>query len=170
MFSRKELNDAIALCKSQLEELGYTVPKQIKYETSNRMTRALGKCQWQYNRLTREITNLTIKLSNDLTPQIMPNTLMHELIHALYPLDGHGYQFHRVASQVNKAFGYHITTYASGESLEVIREVRQSKLVKVECTGCGATSMVKPNTKLYHGVMTGLCTCKLCRGKDFKQV
>lgn len=169
MFSRKELNDAIALCTNQLKELGYDLP-QIKYETSNRMTRALGKCQWRYNRLTGKVSDITIKLSNDLTPQIMPNTLMHEMIHAIYPLDGHGYKFHMLGSKVNKAFGYAITTYASGESLEVIREVRQAKMTQIKCTSCGTISSINPNTKMYRNAMTGLCRCNKCKGSNFQKV
>lgn len=169
MFSRKELNDAIALCTTQLKELGYELP-YIHYETSNRMTRALGKCQWIYSRSTGKVSNITIKLSNDLTSKIMPNTLMHEMIHALYPLDKHGGRFQMLAYKVNKAFGYHITTYASGESLEVIREVRQAKQVTVACVGCGTQTSLNPNTKLYRNAMMGLCRCNKCKGKDFQQV
>lgn len=169
MFTKQELQDAIALCTKQLNELGYELP-YIHYETSNRMSRALGKCQWIYSRSTKKVTNITIKLSNDLTPKIMPNTLMHEMIHAIYPLDKHGGRFKMLANKVNKAFGYHVETYASGESLETIKAVRRAKMVEIECVGCGLKSLIKPNTKLYVNVMSGLCTCNKCKGKDFKKV
>lgn len=172
MFTQKELKDAIALCKSQLKELGYEVPSITQYRTTNRMTRSLGNCATLYSRSMQQFTSIIITLSNDLTPKIMPNTLMHEMIHAIYPFDKHGYQFQMLAQKVNRAFGYHITTYASGESKEVIREVRREKnqQVIVECVSCGTQSRLNPRSRTIKNALNGLCTCNECRGKTFKIV
>ena len=172
MFTQKELNDAIALCKSQLKELGYEVPSITQYRTTNRMTRVLGNCATSYSRSLRQFTSIIITLSNDLTPKIMPNTLMHEMIHAIYPFDKHGYQFQKVAHEVNQAFGYHISTYASGESKDIIREVRQekNKIVTLECVNCGIQSILSPRSRTINNALNGLCRCKHCQGSTFKKV
>lgn len=172
MFTQKELNDAIALCKSQLKELGYEVPSITKYRTTNRMTRALGNCATSYSRSLRQFTSIVITLSNDLTPKIMPNTLMHEMIHAIYPFDKHGYQFQKVAHEVNQAFGYHISTYTSGESKDIIKEVRQekNKLVTLECVNCGTQSRLSPRSRTINNALNGLCRCNHCQGSTFKKV
>jgi hypothetical protein len=169
MFTQKELKDAIAVCRGQLEELGYKAP-QVAFKTSNRMTRALGSHKFNYNRMTGEAFNHTITLSTDLTPEIMPNTLMHELIHSIYPLDKHGYYFQKLANLVNTKYGYWITTYASGKSKEVIQEVRQAKMVKIACANCGTESLLKPSSKTLYSALTGKCVCNRCKSTEFKRV
>lgn len=170
MFTQKELNDAIVLCKSQLKELGYDVPSITQYKTTNRMTRALGNCATRTIRATNQLTSCIITLSNDMTAKIMPTTLMHEMIHTIYPHDGHGYYFQSLARKVNKAYGYDVDVKAVGESRDVIREVRQAKMTQIACSGCGTISSINPNTKLYRNAMSGLCTCRKCKGKDFHKV
>lgn len=129
-MNQQELKILVVKCQKELEDLGYRFPK-YKYSISNRLTRALGKCYYRVNRMTGEVFDLQIKISHDLPFNVGAHTVMHELIHVLDPLSDHGYGFKRIAQEVNRKYGYTISTYANKESSAAIRQVRAEKLARV---------------------------------------
>lgn len=162
LITQADLRESIATCKAQMAELGYTIPP-MQYEISKRLTRSLGL--FTYSRKYKKA--LSIKVSADLTKEMLNDTMIHEMIHSVVPHAGHGYDFQRIARQVNQRFGYNVGTYASKEESAEIKKVRQARMAKVVCDGCGQVSLIKPNTALFHRVLTGQCSCKICKSKSF---
>lgn len=170
MFTEKEYREAIKICKEQLAQLGYQVPSITQFKSTTRMSRANGNHRWARDRHTKQVISSIITLSQDLTREVMQDTLIHEMIHALYPLDGHGYEFQRMARLVNETYGYKIGTYASDAVSTVTRQAREARMVKIKCVGCGAISTLKPTSKTLKYALDGLCTCNHCKGKEFSRV
>lgn len=170
MFTEKEYKEAIKICKEQFAQLGYVVPSITQFKSTTRMTRANGNHRYRRNTVTGEVVHSIITLSQDLNKDIMGDTLMHEMIHALYPLDGHGYEFQRMARLVNKTYGYKIGTYANSEVSKVVREARQARLTRLQCNNCGTVYTLKPRSKILQHALLGLCTCTHCKGKEFTKV
>lgn len=146
-------------CKAQLEQLGYIVPSNIGYEVSGRMTRCLGK--FEINHATGE---RKIKINVHLPIESLDDTMIHELIHALYPRDGHGYEFHRVASKVNRAFGYSVSTYASQEESTALKSAMKEALgasafVRIKCNKCGKIHEVSSRKKVATQWANYKCKC-----------
>lgn len=163
------LKALVKRCVGEFESIGIKVPSDIKYRVSGRMTKVLGNCSQTWNRLGM-VTDTTITLSRDLPVEMAHHTLAHELVHAIVGVRaGHGYEFKRLASEVNRKLGYNIGTYANAEEAQAIREVRASKIntVTIKCNSCGSTSVVNSNRKAVRNLH--LYKCRLCGGSLSKE-
>lgn len=128
MITQQEYKELITTCSTQLRKLGYNVPAITTYRIAKRMSRNFGVCQHTTNRLTGAIKKIEIGISGDLTYAMAKETLMHEMIHALFPpTEKHGYNFQRIAREVNKEYGYHVATCASKEESRELTAIRQAK-------------------------------------------
>lgn len=163
------LKALVKRCVGEFESIGIKVPSDIKYRVSGRMTKVLGNCSQTRNRLGM-IIETTITLSRDLPVEIAHHTLAHELVHAVVGVKaGHGYEFKRLASEVNRKLGYKISTYANAEEAQAIREVRANKMntTTIKCDSCGATSVVNSNRKAVQCLH--LYKCRRCGGSLSKE-
>lgn len=169
-MNQKELNQLVKECKAELNQLGLELPTPLAIRLSTRMTRAFGNCA-QRGRFVlgqRVITSTTISISVDLPTDVGRDTVMHELLHAVAGCEqGHGGEWLRLARIVNKAFGYKITQYATGERAEVVKQIRSEKSsgYTVTCENCGRSSQVTAR----HGIVKNPhgYSCK-CGRKAFK--
>lgn len=155
-----ELKQVVKTCTQQLNEMGVSVPTMLQYRVSGRLTRALGNCA-ERRRFDGTIVSLVITISKDLPLSIAPNTVMHELIHAVVGARaGHGPIFHSMAGRVNRAYGYNISTYADPTSSAIIREVRASKTGhSVTCTSCGNSRAITASQKIFKHPEFYRCRC-----------
>lgn len=78
----------------------------IKVTVSSRMTRALGKTIMDYNPRAGILERCEIRISKEITDigsmGLGSQTMAHELIHVLYPTQGHGPIFKAVCKQLNE--------------------------------------------------------------------
>ena len=142
-ITMRDVNASAKRCQSQLEQLGYTVPTHTQYRISPRMTRALGNCAVKFNRMGEKL-RVVISISKDLPVHLLDNTMIHEQIHAVLPVrEGHGYRFQALAREVNRTYGYKVSTYASEEVSREVSALRveNGSKVQVACS-CGKTHIV----------------------------
>jgi predicted SprT family Zn-dependent metalloprotease len=163
MLTLTQVKNTAKECTAQLNELGYKVPTDIQFRISPRMTRALGNCSCKVNRFTGIETGYVIKISADMTSERLPETMMHELIHATVGVRaGHGWKFQSVGQVVNRKFGYHVSTYATSADAGVaeIRQVRAQRLGHtVTCTSCGKTQTVTARHGIFQHPERYRCHC-----------
>lgn len=142
-------------CIGELEELGYKDVPLDEIRWNGRLKSALGRHIFKHR--FGEVISHTIEISKMLkTEQIVRETIMHELIHALCPYDGHGRLWKSIVKQVNDAYGYNITT--TKELTEEI--VNMSELYgTLTCLKCSKKYKVKKSAKAYKTPMNYRCKC-----------
>ena len=117
---------------------------------SERMTSRAGTYRRKMNRLTEVIVLERITLSapyhRKYTDEIR-RTLVHEMIHAKYPKDGHGYLFLSEMNKINRLHNLGLSVYSSGVA------VVNYKYVCVEC------GLVHERTKAIKKYLLYKCKC-----------
>lgn len=97
-----------------------SLPRFVNIQWSNRLTRVAGQCAVKIRRKNGlKEYEFFIKLSthyNERFPNELKKTIVHEMIHVLYPNEGHGYNFKREMHRINKEFNLDITVYSSGRA------------------------------------------------------
>lgn len=112
----------------------------IKVTVSPRLTRALGKTVLQYNRENGSYKDCEIRLSKEIIDMgsigVGSQTMAHELIHVLYPTQGHGPIFKATCKRLNQYNrGIDISVRWSGQGAtpdekERLARIRDSKQKK----------------------------------------
>lgn len=79
----------------------------IKVTVSSRMTKTLGQTILIHNRRTNVCESIEVRLSKELfdinSIGAGSHVMAHELIHVLYPTQGHGPLFKRICKRINEA-------------------------------------------------------------------
>lgn len=132
---------------------------KIEVKFSERMTSSAGSYRRKMNRYTGVIVSEVITLSSPYhrkyENEIM-QTLVHEMIHAKYPSDGHGYLFLMEMNKINREYNLGIREHSSGVAVVNFQYI---------CADCGNAYDRTRAMKNYH-----LYKCK-CGGKlDEKRV
>lgn len=134
-----------------------SLPRFVNIQWSNRLTRVAGNCTVETIRRkngTREY-EFSIKLSthyHERFPNELKKTIVHEMIHVLYPEEGHGYNFKREMHRINKEFNLDIAVYSSG---------RAKVCYIYKCKGCGK----EYETTKYYNVEK--IRCRKCHSDVF---
>lgn len=169
MVNYTQVKNISVKCIADIESLGYSVPKGIKWEISHRMSRAFGACHYGQGGA------ITIKINGKLPVEIAHHTIAHELIHAVFGYgEHHGQRFQRLARQL-KPFGYTIGTYAAKENVAVYKganpqlaERQQARKAQLVCGTCGHVYNVSVNSKFYRNPAIG--KCGHCKTSNLKRV
>lgn len=179
---KREITEMVhSLRAIMIKELGLEVFPIREVKFSTRCTRRYGQCT-RY-REHGIVTSATITISDIATqnPQLLKETVLHELCHALPDTKGHDRMFKWYVSQVNRFFNTNIGTYVRRELVDnewmakngKVRN-HSSKRYTVACK-CGKFHRTyKRKTRFVEAVMrdggktwshgTGL---NKCRGKFF---
>lgn len=153
----KDLKKTGAECVREIEREGISVP-EVRWKVTNRFTARLAQCRYEsatrkpsrtgcvYNRRTRRyyynfvIDVSSILLQDDFPAAGMKQTILHELLHACAPGDGHGYLWKEYADRINAAYGYHIQRLAGAEETAAfnrgVGEAHPWKYI-LKCEKCG---------------------------------
>lgn len=161
----KVVKDIIKECELIVSEVGYELPP-IKYAMNGRLFRVLGRCiKRNYG------TDITIELSTSFvnaciennSMDILKNTILHEMCHALPKGGGHGTQWKHYAYIIGKKANTDINRIANEEDSALL--VQSAKYVIV-CQSCGKEypfqrmpNMVKYNS--YYRYRCGKCNGNL---------
>ena len=150
---RSRYSFLIVSAQNVLQSLGIEVPDINEYQVF-KSTKTLGQCitkragdySWDstvYSNIALNEVLLDPRYSTDSAV----GTAIHELIHALYPLDGHTGRWKQTADYVTSHTKYTITRIEtlSDEAYNLLYEDSQYKLV---CRHCGQVMYETRRTKL----------------------
>lgn len=101
----------------------------------------------------------------DLKPEIIKNTIIHEIIHCLPNCSNHGEDFKKYATYINYRLGYNISRVgdrASDLKASNVQPVIEKYNYKIECTSCGYNFLRKRlNCNFSKKYRCGKCGGKL---------
>lgn len=160
MATIREVLESSKRCKAQLEQLGYTLPKNLSYRVSGRMSRSLGICSENFR-----TNSFDIAINSTVPLEILDDTMIHEQIHAILGVkEGHGWRFQQLAQQVNRAYGYSVGTVASAKESAIMRSVRMERMasiptVNLTCMDCNKTFTLPATKKAAKHPELYRCKC-----------
>lgn len=132
-MTQEELNAQLAALAEELRGMGVPISWEIspQVEVNSRAQRRLGCC-------IRKEGAFTIQVSARLLgqPELLRNTLLHELLHTCYGCQNHGKRWKAYAQKVGQALGVDIRRTAAVEGpWEPLRREEVKYLLR--CQSCG---------------------------------
>lgn len=116
----------------------------VKIQWNNRTTNTVGSCHYDW-----QLTPIKIELSSkylNMFPEEFEKTLVHEMIHVLYPSSGHEGEFKKTMDFLNSRFPeLNITIYADNRYYRYV----------YACEVCGQN--YKRARKMPKGYVCGKC-------------
>ena len=169
------------LVEDELAVIGLVSPKPIRYEASNRLTRAWGNCTTYRNKPYTLIKVATWMLADDIPERNLRMLLMHEVAHAVDEnKHGHKGRWLEIAELINDCYAMDIQQYVTNEEREAVQNVqayqdmvekrRQRKLDykwEFHCPKCGHVYRDKrrPNGLAYYPSTKEInYCCGKCKG------
>lgn len=134
-MEQKDLDSLFSQLRDSLLTLGIPLAVSISpsVKINSRAKRRLGCCYCREG-------NYTVEVSSSLLnrPQLLRQTLAHELLHTCRGCGNHGKRWKAYAARVNEAMGYSIQRLAPAEQED--REPLRREEVKyiLKCQTCGA--------------------------------
>lgn len=139
--------------KYNAEVFNNRLPKWLKVYWTNKMTKCAGICRHRRKRNPDGSTRLESEIGLSIPyhqkfPDDVSNTLVHEMIHVLYPRDKHGPLFRNEMDRVNRQHNMGITIYSKERATEkkykyiyacssCDQEYRRIKQVDLSRSSCG---------------------------------
>lgn len=152
-------------CLRDLKAIGLVPKKKIKWVTSARMRKTWGLCSTCFSWNYIEIKIASFLLEDDAPEQILRNTVMHELAHAIDNNEhGHGKKWLEIANLISDCYNLDITQYVRKDEIVTMKATglyEGRKEYKVECKVCGKIykEMGYRKTKLYTHPEDYRCSC-----------
>ena len=113
------------LVEDELAVIGLVSPKPIRYEASNRLTRAWGNCTTYRNKPYTLIKVATWMLADDIPEHNLRMLLMHECAHAIDEnKHGHKGRWLEIAELINDCYAMDIQQYVTNEEREAVQNVQ----------------------------------------------
>ena len=139
----RDINKELNYCIGLLDGI-YNVPKITSVKVSSRMTKTYGRCRtWRYKDDV-ELTFAKVILDDNYPKNLMYNTIIHELLHAIdHNKSKHGGEWLRMANEVSDLYSFigNVQRYASDEkqqAREMIQPHKERTRYEIICTSCGA--------------------------------
>lgn len=157
----KDLMAIASECMVMLDDLNIEYGNITKWEVNTRAKNRWGQCRKLPNG-DFSINISSVLLEDDVDIQSVETTVLHELLHSVKGVKGHGPEWKRLADKVNKAYGYNIKRCTSSEEKGIAPIQTTPKTVKHKfvCTDCGQTiERLKESkfTKDYNKYRCGVC-------------
>lgn len=147
-----------------VESFGIEIPEFISYDIV-KSDRKWGdwslKDGCHYIRVAKRL----LDTGND---HAIKETLIHEILHACYPHEGHRKGWKRAAKLISDSTDYRISRLSS-EDDKGIQEDEINWMFKIECTNCG-TRWFYTKPKNVRAIVRGRCMCSKCKSKKFKVI
>jgi predicted SprT family Zn-dependent metalloprotease len=153
--TQQELNQLLQETIGQLRAVGIPISRKIhpQVEVNTRAQRRLGCC-------TRRQGQYFIQVSARIleTPQLLRQTLLHELLHTCYGCLNHGKRWKQYAQKVGEALGVEITRTAAMEGpVDPLRQEEVKYLLR--CQSCGRVIPRKRRSKAVDHPERYRCPC-----------
>lgn len=150
----KYLQDVIYQCKA----IKLPVSKYIEPEVliNKRAKSRFGACKREGNRFRIELNNAMLTAD----PHHIKTILAHEVLHTCKGCQNHGKKWKLYAENMNRAYGYNITTTSSYEKmgLEDLRKKNEYKYM-IQCQSCGKIIYRQRKSKLITHTNHYRCKC-----------
>ena len=166
-------------CIDEMKSMGVEVSNlpNIIWTVSSRAKSRYGQCYMRSkSKCVIDISKFLLDESITPNEDALKNTIIHELLHALYPNDGHKGRWKNMADHITKASnGKYIikrcTSYQEKgidiEKLIVQHPKRSMPKYNIKCTNCGASYLRIKRTKIVK--RPDLYKCGVCNG-DLKVI
>lgn len=137
----RNLNDYAKRCMTELDDIGIEYGNIIEFKVNTRAKKRWGQCKAVPGGYSINISAILLDERND--EQGLKNTIIHELLHSCKGCMNHGENWKRLATKVNRAYGYNIKRCSSADEKGVQEETRPIKTAReikyiVKCNGCGS--------------------------------
>ena len=114
------IREDFAMAQAVVDEfvVGVRKPKITKVSVSTRMTRALGRCKTYGGIASLRYSEIVISkyLLDDKYNRVnRVGTLIHEILHAYFPIDRHGGYWKKYAKMISDNSMFNIETYATDD-------------------------------------------------------
>lgn len=110
------------LVEDELAVIGLVSPKPIRYEASNRLTRAWGNCTTYRNKPYTLIKVATWMLADDIPEKQLRQLLAHEICHSVDEnKSGHKGRWLEFAELVSDCYDMDIQQYVTNEEREAVK-------------------------------------------------
>lgn len=169
------------LVEDELAVIGLVSPKPIRYEASNRLTRAWGNCTTYRNKPYTLIKIATWMLADDIPEKQLRQLLAHEICHSVDEnKSGHKGRWLEFAELVSDCYDMDIQQYVTESEREAVQNVqayqdmierrKQRKLDykwEYHCPKCGHVYRNKrrPNGLAYYPTTNEInYCCGKCKG------
>lgn len=139
-----------------LRELHIPVAKAVSPEVriNSRAKRRLGCCFYRDGVYTIEVSSRLLE-----RPELLRQTLAHELLHTCRGCRNHGEQWKAYAQAVNQAFGMKIERLAPLEEGDPQRLRRDEIKYALQCQSCGAVLYRARMCKVVKSPWRYRCQC-----------
>ena len=132
-MTQEELNAQLAALAEELRGMGVPISREIspQVEVNSRAQRRLGCCIQKEGAFTIQVSARLLG-----QPELLRNTLLHELLHTCYGCQNHGKRWKAYAQRVGEALGVEITRTVP---LEGPAQPLRQEPVKylLQCQSCG---------------------------------
>jgi hypothetical protein len=160
---QKKFDDMVMRCEGMMRDVGFELPKGIKYSINKRLTSTLGRCIRKGTQYRIEIAHYVMEasvVSKDETQAM--DTILHEMCHALPNGWSHGEIWKRYADKINRTYGYNISRLATLSDTEkmIMNKGKVMKLIICKSKAC-KFEIEKPNTSVYVREV-GRYSCPVC--------
>lgn len=135
------------------------IPEYIEYNAAN-ITKNWGRWELENGLHKIKIAKFIIDSEDD---HVLMNTLIHEILHACFPKDGHKGKWKKIADKITSDGKYNITRLGSWAEFEEEPEF----MFKATCNNCGHNWYYFKAKPLIRKLVKGQCTCPYCEGRKF---
>lgn len=175
----RDLQKYVNECINEMKTMGVELTNlpNIKWAVSSRAKSRYGQCYFMGSKDKCIIDISTFLLDEDITPNedSLKNTIIHELLHALFPYDGHKGKWKTMANYITRASdGKYVikrcTSYQEkGIDINKLYNNDTCLVPKyvIKCVNCGTTYARKRKTKIVK--RPDLYKCGVCGG-DLKVI
>jgi hypothetical protein len=148
------LQDIISQCRAiKLPVSNFIAPEVL---INRRAKKRFGACRKTAAGFTIEISEFML----DADPQHIKNTLAHEVLHTCRGCQNHGKKWKIYAGEMNRAYGYKITTTSSYDKMGLDKpEKKINYRYMVKCRSCGKIIYRQKKSKLITHTDYYRCTC-----------
>lgn len=154
-MTQEELNAQLAALAEELRGMGVPISREIspQVEVNSRAQRRLGCCIQKEGAFTIQVSARLLD-----QPELLRNTLLHELLHTCYGCQNHGKRWKAYAQKVGQALGVDIRrTAAVEESWEPLRREEVKYLLR--CQSCGRVIPRRRKSKAVEHPERYRCAC-----------
>ena len=139
----------------QLRSLGIPISQEIapSVEVNTRAQRRLGCCTRRQGRYDIQVSARILE-----DPQLLQQTLLHELLHTCYGCLNHGKRWKAYAQRVGEALGVEITRTAPMEGPALPLRQEEVKYL-LQCQSCGRLILRRRRSKAVEHPERYRCPC-----------
>lgn len=168
-FTNRKLIRAFEEGRKICEELNIPIGCVKTVKENSRFTSTWGRCR-KTSRYTYEIEINSRLLENDVPPEVLMNTMLHELIHTCKNCMDHREVFKRYAARLNR-IGWDIQTYVSEAEYKAVPSDPVIYRYRVTCNDCGEVWNYSKRGAVVRSLQRNpkSCTCH-CGSRDLTLV